>query len=163
MPARPGKWTASSRTKAWVDPEFEPHFHQIVDLFVVVRPVLLSRETRLGALGEPGVRAFAFESVGDPRIDLFVEQDFVTALANENRQRNAPGALARQHPVGFARNHPLDTVFAGRRHPTRVLDRLDRDGAQGLTVLARSANGLSIARNHCGVLRKMIGFFDRHE
>ena len=42
---------------------------------------------------------------------------------------------------------------------------LQRAGAQRLAglVLPSSAMGLSIAMNHCGVLRKITGFFERHE
>ena len=32
-----------------------------------------------------------------------------------------------------------------------------------LLVLLNSPMGLSIAMNHCGVFRKMTGFFERHE
>ena len=61
---------------------------------------------------------------------LLVVQDRVAALANEDRERHAPGALAREHPVGLARHHALDAVLAGRRNPADLRDRLERDLAQ---------------------------------
>ena len=105
----------------------EPDLDQIVDLFVVFGLVLLAEEPLLGARSEPCVRALLLEGAGDTRIDVFVVQDLVAALANEYRQRHAPGALSREHPVGLARHHALDAVLAGGRNPARLLDRLERD------------------------------------
>ena len=59
----------------------------------------------------------------------------MTVLADENRQRHAPGALARQHPIGLVHDHALDPVLAGWRRPARALDRVGRDGAKGLAAL----------------------------
>ena len=72
----------------------EPDFDQIVDLVVGVDVVLCAKEPLLRSLSEPGVGAFPFVGVGDPCIHLFVEQNFVAVLADENRQGDAPGALA---------------------------------------------------------------------
>jgi hypothetical protein len=63
----------------------EPDFDQIVDLVIGVGIVLRAEEALLCALGEPGVGAFPFIGVGDPRVHGVVEQDFVTILADENR------------------------------------------------------------------------------
>ena len=65
--------------------EVEPDFDQVVDLVVSVGVVLRPKEPLLCALSEPGVGAFPFVGVGDPRVHLVVEQDFVTVLADENR------------------------------------------------------------------------------
>ena len=113
----------------------EPDFDEVVDLVVSRGIVLRPEEPLLCALGEPGVGAFPFVGVGDPRVHLFVEQDFVTVLADEDRQRHAPGALARQHPIGLVGDHALDPVLAGRRRPSRALDRVDRKGPKGLAAL----------------------------
>ena len=135
MPANPGKCFGSSRTKAWVDPEVEPDFDQVVDLVVSRGIVLRPEEPLLRALGEPGVGAFPLVGVGDPRVHLVVEQDFVTVLADENRQGHPPGALARQHPIGLVGDHALDPVLAGRRRPSRAFNRVDRKDPKRLAAL----------------------------
>ena len=92
----------------------EPDVENVVDLL----PVLVGErpeKTLARAVGVPGVGAFLFESVRDARIDLFVLQDFdraVALLAHEHRDRHAPGALARDHPVGPALDHAGDAVLA---------------------------------------------------
>ncbi len=112
----------------------EPDLDQIVDLVVIVGVVLVAEETRLRALGEPGVGALVLEGLGDARVDVLVVKDLVLALAHENRKRHAPGALARQHPVGLVGDHALDAVLAGLGHPTGLFDRVDREFAQGLSA-----------------------------
>ena len=49
----------------------------------------------------------------------------VGLVAHEDRDRHAPGALARDHPVGPALDHAGDAVLRLRRHPAR-----DRDGGE---------------------------------
>ena len=63
----------------------EPDFDQVIDLVVSVGIVLRAQEPLLRAGGEPRVGAFPFVGVGDSRVHLVVEQDFVTVLADENR------------------------------------------------------------------------------
>ena len=113
-------------------PGIEPDLHQIVDFFVIVGLVRGAKKPLLRALGEPGVGAFLLENRRDPSVHVFVEQHLVPAVAYEDRQRNAPGALPRQDPVGPARDHAANAVLAGRRNPSRLSDRLERDRAQRL-------------------------------
>ena len=56
-------------------------------------------------------------------------------LADENRQRHAPGALARQHPIRLVRDHALDPVLARWRRPSRAFNRVDRKRPQRLAAL----------------------------
>ena len=146
----------------------EPDVADVVDLLpflVGARP----EEALARAVHVPGVGAFLLEGLGDALVDGLVLQDFggaVALLAHEHGDRHAPGALARDHPVGPAVDHAVDAVLARRRHPLRDRDRVQRAGAQRVaaTWLCRcSAMSLSIAMNHCGVLRKITGFFERHE
>ena len=146
----------------------EPDVADVVDLL----PVLVgagAEEALARAVHVPGVGAFLHEGFGDALVDDFVLQDLgraVALLAHEHRDRHAPGALARDHPVGPAGDHAVDAVLAGRRHPLRHRDRVQRAGAQrvaGLCLAAVGDVGLSIAMNHCGVLRKITGFFERQE
>ena len=101
-----------------------------------------------------------------------VDQNLVRALLDEDRDRHAPGALARHHPVGAVGDHAGDAVLARRRHPLCAGDFVERDLAQGRAhwspspalggvASSATAKGLSIAMNHCGVLRKITGFFER--
>ncbi len=100
------------------------------------------------------------ERLGDARVDAIVDQDFVAALLHEHRDRHAPGALAAHHPVGLGADHAADAVLPGGGHPARLADRLQR-GRRAASAGRR--RGLSIAMNHCGVLRKITGFFERQE
>ena len=61
----------------------------------------------------------------------------VALLPDEHRDRHAPGALARDHPVGAAVDHAGDAVLARGRDPLGVVDRFQRAIAQGV-VLARN-------------------------
>ncbi len=64
-------------------------------------------------------------------------QDFgraVALLAHEHRDRHAPGALARDHPVGPALDHAVDAVLALPRHPARDFDRFERAMAQRVAI-----------------------------
>ena len=110
----------------------EPDVEDIVDL----PPVLVgarAEEALARALRIPGVGAFLLERLGDARIHRFVVEDFggaIALLAHEHRDRHAPGALARDHPVGPALDHAVDAVLARRRHPARDFDGFERAMAQ---------------------------------
>ncbi len=56
---------------------------------------------------------------------------------------------------------PRDAVLALRRHPARVADGLRARAAR--SVSATRSMVLSMAMNHCGVARKITGFFERQE
>ena len=88
-------------------------------------------KARGGAFREPGVGAFLFESVSDASIDLLVDKDFLGVLIDEDRDRHAPGALARDHPIRTVGDHAGDAVFASGRIPSCHGDFAQRDVAQG--------------------------------
>ena len=146
----------------------EPDVADVVDLLPFLVGVR-AEKAFARAVHVPGVGAFFFEGVGDALVDGGVLQDLgraVALLAHEHRDRHAPGALARDHPVGLAVDHAVDAVLPGLRHPLGHGDRVQRAGAQGVAgfgALPLSAMSLSIAMNHCGVLRKITGFFERQE
>jgi hypothetical protein len=58
-----------------------------------------------------------------------------------------------------------DTMPRMRFSPEGGAQRVSPMAASAVSrrLASRPAIGLSMAMNHCGVLRKMIGFFDRHE
>ena len=82
----------------------EPDVADVVDLLPVLIGVR-AEEALARAIHVPGVGAFLLEGVGDALVDGLVLQDLrgaVALLAHEHRDRHAPGALARDHPVGTA-------------------------------------------------------------
>src|SRR5215471_4519580 len=121
----------------------EPHVENVIDLlpiFVGTR----AKETLPRAFGVPGVGAFLLECIGNAGVYLLVVQDFggtVALLPHEYRYRHAPGALARDDPVGSALDHSVDTVLALWRHPTGRPDRGERTAAQGVAHLYLSPAG----------------------
>ena len=147
----------------------EPDVEHVVDLVEIVRIVVGREKARGGIRREPGVGALCLEGVGDPLVDPSSIRMSLRLLVHENRDRHAPGALARDHPVRPVGDHAGDAVLALRRKPLRAGDLVERDLAQrraaiaALRVPPRPSIGLSIAMNHCGVLRKMTGFFERQE
>ena len=171
MPARLGKCSRVLQHEGVGGAGIEPDVEDVVDLLPLVGIVVGLEETRGGAGRVPGVGAFLLEGVGDALVDARVVEDFdraVVLLAHEHRDRHAPGALARDHPVGLALDHAGDAVLALRRHPAGDLDRCERAIARSVSPGLRRcrsapAIGLSIAMNHCGVLRKITGFFERQE
>ena len=57
-------------------------------------------------------------------------ENVVLALAHEDRDRHAPGALAEITQSGLVADHAADAVLARRGDPTRLADRVERDRAQ---------------------------------
>src|SRR5262249_60535297 len=116
----------------------EPDVEPIVVLppFVVV--VIGLEEARGGASRIPGVGALLLEGAADARVDARVVEDLdrtVARLAHEHGDRHAPGALARDHPVGSALDHAGDAVLALWRPPARDLGAFERAVAQRIARL----------------------------
>ena len=124
----------------------EPDVADVVDLFPWLVGVR-AKEALARAVHVPGIGAFGFERVGDAPVDGLVLQDFgcpVAVLAHEHRDRHAPGALPRDHPVGTAGDHAGDAVLTLRRHPLGDRDGVQCAGAQRLLlslILPRKGGG----------------------
>ena len=71
------------------------------------------------------------------------------ALVDEDGDRHAPGALARDAPVGPRLDHGADAVLALRRDTSA--------SRRSRPAPSRAGRSPSMAMNHCGVLRKMSG------
>ena len=84
-----------------------------------------------GAGGEPGVCALGLEGLSDALVDGLVAQDVMGSALDENADRHAPGALARDDPIGPVGDHAGDAVLARRRHPAGLLNGLQGEVAQG--------------------------------
>src|SRR5262249_19554590 len=110
----------------------EPDVEDVIDLL----PRLvgeLAQEALARARRVPGVGAFLFKGISNADVDARIVQDLnlaIALLAHEHGDRHAPGALARDHPVGLARDHAVDAVLARGRHPARRLNAGMRAGAQ---------------------------------
>ena len=120
MPASCGKCTGSSSTKACVEPESNQTSRMSSTFFQVVVGEL-AEEALARARLVPGVGALLLEGLDDAHFDLGVLQNVdraVRLFLDEHRDRHAPGALARDHPVGPLLDHAGDAVFARRRAPS---------------------------------------------
>ena len=157
MPARLGKWRGSSSTKACVEPES----NQTSRMSVTCLPVLVraaAEEALARARRIPGVGAFGLEGVADALVDCLVLEDFdraVADFAHEHRDRHAPGALARQHPVGLADDHAGDAVLPLRRDPARRLDGFERAMAQAVAGLEIAVVAEDVAVHRDEPLRRV--------
>ena len=163
-----GKCWRSSSTKAWVEPESNQTSQMSSTFFqssLASEPRKRSRAPSMYQASAPS----SIEGLGDALVDDLVLQDLggaVALLAHEHRDRHAPGALARDHPVGLAVDHAVDAVLARLAAPIaspRSRAARGRAACRRALALPLSAMSLSIAMNHCGVLRKITGFFERQE
>ena len=122
----------------------EPDVADVVDLlpvFVGAR----AEEPFAGAVHIPGVGAFRLKGIRDALVDGVIAEDFgraVALLAHEHRNGHAPGALARDHPVGATLDHAVDAVLARGRHPLRHRDRVQGADAKGVAGF-----GLALVRD----------------
>ena len=73
----------------------------------------------------------------------------------EQRERHAPGALARNTPVRTIGDHVADAALAPRRHP------LAPCRSRAAPTLRRPA--CSMLMNHCAVARKITGVLWRQQ
>ncbi|MCY1500632.1 hypothetical protein D9M68_346800 [compost metagenome] len=115
-----------------IEPDVED-VHDLVPLFVVV---VVSEEAILGTFGKPGVRTFLLESVEDAGVDGLVDQD-LTLVVGKDRDRHAPGALTREHPVRASLDHRAQAVLAGAGNEAGVVDRRKRTRTQRRSVAER--------------------------
>ncbi len=83
-----------------------------------------------------------------------IAQRLARLLVDEDRDRHAPGALARDAPVRPVSRSWQEAVVAGA-------------GTKRVSSIAASAfsrsSFVSMEMNHCGVLRKMTGALERQE
>ncbi len=116
----------------------EPDVEDVGDDLPVLVRVVVAEEAGLGVGLEPGVGALVLEGVADPGVDGGVAEDLdgaVRPALDEAGQRHAPGALARQHPVGAGLDHRVEAVAAGHRRPLdEAVDRGQRALADGGAV-----------------------------
>ena len=136
----------------------EPDVQNVGDLLVIVGLAALAQEA-LRRGGEPGIGAFGLERLLDALEHGRIVQHLAGFLLDKDRQRHAPGALARQHPVGPAFHHGADAVL--RRAADTIWFRRSPPAPVRATSCRPKDIGLSMATNHCGVARKITGALER--
>ena len=141
MPASCGKACASSRVKVWVEPESNQNVEDVGHLLPVGRVVDQPREEPLLRAGlEPGIRALLGDRLADARHQLAGlaearrRHDLARLLVLEYGDGHAPGALARNHPVGPRLDHAAQTVLAGEGHELGLGDGLQGELTQRLVA-----------------------------
>ena len=121
----------------------EPDVEDVGDLFPAFRRDAGAGEEICVRRGEPSVHAGSPDSGLDVRVELvglLARQCGGVRLAfcvDEQRNRHAPVALARDQPVRPALNHGGETVAACRREELGVGDGLHREFAQRLAGMHR--------------------------
>ncbi len=79
-----------------------------------------------GGLLEPDIGGMLCEQIHHAVQNLPIGQRIPARRAIEHDDRHAPDALARNAPVGPARDHVGDAFFAPLRHPLHGFDRIER-------------------------------------
>ena len=103
----------------------EPDVENVGDALVFIGVVVVAQKVAC-RMFEPGIGAFLCHRGDDARIDLFVAQQRAVGFLDEERQRHAPGTLAREHPIGPPFHHRINAVAIARRHPADLLDLFQR-------------------------------------
>ena len=119
----------------------EPDVENVVDLLPALVGELAEKAFARARL-VPGIGALFLEGVDDAHIDVGIVENLdraVRLLLDEQRDRHAPGALPRDHPVGARFDHAGDALFALLRHPARRFDRPLRKLPQRQAVFAAAA------------------------
>ena len=106
----------------------EPDVENVGDHLVIVG-VAIAEE--MGGIGQvPGVDAMTVNGLHDPAVDLPVDQQLARFLLDEQGDRDAPGPLAADHPVGTLLNHRAQAVATLLWHEAGAGDRIERQVAQ---------------------------------
>ena len=113
----------------------------------------------------PDARALLLHRVSHPLHQLRAHHRLAAPLAEEHRDGHAPRPLAADAPVRSVLHHPADArrgPSPGPRPPSgrSPLSALLRSVASSPAVVSR---GRSMAMNHWGVARKMIGLWQRQQ
>src|SRR5580704_17687079 len=167
MPARPGKCTGSSSTKAWVEPESN-QTSQISSIFfhssLASEPRKRSRAPSIYQGSAPSCsKASAMRLLTASSCKISAEP---SPFSRTNTAIGTPQARWREiTQSGLLLILPLMRFSpdCGTHCVTEIAcSARARSVSPGL-ALPPSAISLSIAMNHCGVLRKITGFFERQE
>ena len=139
MPARLGKCSGSSSTKACVEPESNQTSRcrrpSSSPRWRASRGSARARRPAYQASAPSCSKASAMRLLTASSCRMSTEPSAFSL--HEHRDRHAPGALARDHPVGPALDHAVDAVLARGRHPARRLDRAQRAMSRSVPLATR--------------------------
>ena len=166
MPARPGKCSASSSVNAWVEPES----NQTSRMSSTLLPVLVGGSPRKRSRASAAYQASA-PSLLEGRRDAGIDARVVRGFRPRRRRSRTKSA------IGTPQARWRESTQSGRLSIMPVMRFSPCGGTQRVTPIAAARGGaacrrpassppmigLSMAMNHCGVLRKITGFFERHE
>ena len=142
----------------------EPDVEDVVDLLPASLACSRAEEALARAVGVPGVGALLLEGVGDALVDALVVQDFdrPSPFSWTNTAIGTPQARWRE----ITQSGRLSIMPVMRFSPgggTHAVSSIAVERAMAQRVARLRRCSLSIAMNHCGVLRKITGFFERQE
>ncbi len=150
---RPFQVLAHFQHKGMRGAGIEPHVENVAHLLPL--GCILDKaiqEARCRAVREPGVGALGLERIEDALLQIlrafeFRVRDHIARFpVHEHGDRHAPGALARDHPVGPLLDHAAKAVPALRRHEARFVEGRERRIAQS-GVLGRFRRVRLVHRN----------------
>src|SRR5690606_28116572 len=95
-------------------------------------------DLRIGA--RPRVYALGTDRRDDAGVHVRIDEIFAGLPVDEQRDRHAPRALAREHPIGPPGHHRTDAVRAAFRHPAHALDLRHRGFAERAALTLRAAD-----------------------
>ena len=143
----------SSRHAVMRHARVEPDVHDVGDLLVAVPPrrrAARADRDRTTRRCRPSPRARRRVRPAPACADAARR-----SRVREQRERHAPGALARDAPVGTVRDHARDALLAPLGCPAYLADLAQRRRAQPRLT--------SMLMNHCGVARKITGVLCRQQ
>ena len=122
---RPFEVVALFQHKGMGRPGIEPNVQYVLNHLKIVGIVVIAKEAR-GIAREPNIGPFPVYRIDNALVDSFVAKHFARLFVHEQRERNAPGTLARDNPIGPRFHHGPNAVLGARRVPFRFIDRRER-------------------------------------
>ena len=103
----------------------EPHIQNVGDALIIGQSIIAA-EIRLRTFIAPAINAIFANARNDACVHGGVAEILAGLAIHKKRDRHAPCALARQHPIGAAFDHRGDAVLALFGHPAGFRNRSHR-------------------------------------
>ena len=118
----------------------EPDVEDVADA-LIIGGVAVGAEQGCGIVVAPGVDPAGADRLDDALVDQGIDQQLAGLAVDEQSNRNAPGALAADHPVGAALDHRSDAVLALGRHEMGVADGVEGEAREAFVPRPRRGIG----------------------